>query len=316
MYHFINYSKLFEDAESTQPMQTQQLTGKNSRIVLTLSDQDQDELGDLLTNNNDLVLFTRPAQIVDKANPDTKLGEINVALAIANSDAKDAQFPDSSSVDLTKTLVLPFFPKQLNIAQLPSPVTIPVQVNPTTTVDLSIVGVATQQSAQQTTEEPQMAATTPEETPEELNKIAATGDMIGADVKVGMNPSVEKNESRMKSEIKSFDAFIGEAKKTKLTDVNMKKGAFKKALDKTEITAKDIAEVEKKLKAKDKDKKKPGLQLDKKDAKTHKRAVLAKNLMKASGAITESRKEKIKGAKDQLVKIHEVIQKLIDQRKK
>jgi hypothetical protein len=308
MYHFINYGKLFEDAESTQPVQTQQLTGKNSRIILTLSDQDQDELGDLLTNNNDLQLFTRPAQIVDKANPDTKLGEINVALAIANSDAKDAQFPDSSSVDMAKTLVLPFFPKQLNIAQLPSPVTIPVQVNPTTTVELSIVGVATQQTAQQTTEEPQMAASAPKETPEELNKIVATGDMIGADV--------EKNESSMKSEIKSFDAFIGEAKKKWIGDIDMKKGALKKDLGKEEITAEDIAKVEKKLKAKDKDKKKPGLQLDKKDAKTHKRAVLAKNLMKASGAITESRKEKIKGAKDQLVKIHEVIQKLIDQSKK
>jgi hypothetical protein len=308
MYHFINYGKLFEDAESTQPVQTQQLTGKNSRIILTLSDQDQDELGDLLTNNNDLQLFTRPAQIVDKANPDTKLGEINVALAIANSDAKDAQFPDSSSVDMAKTLVLPFFPKQLNIAQLPSPVTIPVQVNPTTTVELSIVGVATQQTTQQTTEEPQMAVSAPEETPEELNKIVATGDMIGADV--------EKNESSMKSEIKSFDAFIGEAKKKWIGDIDMKKGALKKDLGKEEITAEDIAKVEKKLKAKDKDKKKPGLQLDKKDAKTHKRAVLAKNLMKASGAITESRKEKIKGAKDQLVKIHEVIQKLIDQSKK
>lgn len=308
MYHFINYGKLFEDAESTQPVQTQQLTGKNSRIILTLSDQDQDELGDLLTNNNDLQLFTRPAQIVDKANPDTKLGEINVALAIANSDAKDAQFPDSSSVDMAKTLVLPFFPKQLNIAQLPSPVTIPVQVNPTTTVELSIVGVATQQTAQQTTEEPQMAVSAPKETPEELNKIVATGDMIGADV--------EKNESSMKSEIKSFDAFIGEAKKKWIGDIDMKKGALKKDLGKEEITAEDIAKVEKKLKAKDKDKKKPGLQLDKKDAKTHKRAVLAKNLMKASGAITESRKEKIKGAKDQLVKIHEVIQKLIDQSKK
>ena len=316
MYHFINYGKLFEDAEVTQPVQTQQLTGKNSRIILTLSDQDQDELGDLLINNNDLVLFTRPAQIVDKSNPDTKLGEINVALSIANSDAKDAQFPDASEVDMAKTLVLPFFPKQLNIAQLPSPVTIPVQVNPTTTVELSITGTADQTTQPTQDEQPVAPSTVPEETPEELNKIAATGDMIGADVMVGMNPSVEKNESRMKSEIKSFDAFVGEAKKKWIGDIDMKKGALKKDLGKEEITAKDIAKVEKKLKAKDKDKKKPGLQLDKKDAKTHKRAVLAKNLMKASGAITESRKEKIKGAKDQLVKIHEVIQKLIDQRKK
>jgi hypothetical protein len=33
--------------------------------------------------------------------------------------------------------------------------------------------------------------------------------------------------------------------------------------------------------------------------------------MKASGAMNESRQDKIKGAKDQLVKIHEVIEKMI-----
>ena len=70
---------------------------------------------------------------------------------------------------------------------------------------------------------------------------------------------------------------------------------------------------EAKLKKKDKDKKKPGLQLGEKDAKTHKRNVLAKNLMKASGAIQESRQDKIKGTKNALVKLHEVIEKMIKQ---
>jgi hypothetical protein len=35
--------------------------------------------------------------------------------------------------------------------------------------------------------------------------------------------------------------------------------------------------------------------------------------MKASGAMNESRNEKIKGAKDQLIKIHEVIERMIKQ---
>lgn len=119
--------------------------------------------------------------------------------------------------------------------------------------------------------------------------------------------------------IKSFDDFIGEAKKSSdnwIKDLDMKKGALRKEMGKgkdEKISAKDLAKSESKLKKKDKDKKKPGLQLDAKDAKTHKRNVLAKNLMKASGTMNESRNEKIKGAKDQLIKIHEVIERMIKQ---
>jgi hypothetical protein len=96
----------------------------------------------------------------------------------------------------------------------------------------------------------------------------------------------------------------------------MKKGTLRKEMGKKkgeEITAKELAKSEAKLKKKDKDKKKPGLQLNTKDAKTHKRNVLAKNLMKASGVIQESRQEKIKGTKEALVKLHEVIEKMIKQ---
>jgi cellobiose-specific phosphotransferase system component IIA len=119
--------------------------------------------------------------------------------------------------------------------------------------------------------------------------------------------------------IKSFDDFVGEAKKNSgqwIKDIDMKKGALRKEMKKgkdEKISPADLAKSEAKLKKKDKDKKKPGLQLDKKDAKTHKRNVLAKNLMKASGAMNESRNEKIKGAKDQLIKIHEIIEKMIKQ---
>lgn len=117
--------------------------------------------------------------------------------------------------------------------------------------------------------------------------------------------------------IKTFDQFVNEAKKDKwIADIDMKKGALRKEMGKKKgekISAKDIAKSEAKLEKKDKNKKKPGLQLDKKDAKTHKRNILAKNLMKASGAIKESKEEKIKGVKSDLVKIHEVVERMIKQ---
>lgn len=90
-----------------------------------------------------------------------------------------------------------------------------------------------------------------------------------------------------------FDDFVNEAKKKDqwIKDVDMKKGALKKSLNKKEITSKDIANELKKLEGKDKDKKKEGLQLNKKDATKQKRLVLAKNLMNASGADKKSKKK-------------------------
>lgn len=149
-----------------------------------------------------------------------------------------------------------------------------------------------------------------ESTPEEI--AAATGDIVAHPTSESTEPEVTLPHA-----ISSFDEFIGEAKKEKwIAKVNMEKGALRKEMKKKkgeEISPDEIEASEKKLAKKDKDKKKPGLQLNKKDAKTHKRNVLAKNLMKASGAMNESRKMKIQGAKDQLVKIHEVIEKMIKQ---
>lgn len=126
--------------------------------------------------------------------------------------------------------------------------------------------------------------------------------------------NTQKNETTM---IKTFDQFVNEAKKEKwIADIDMKKGALRKEMGKKKgekVSTKDIAKSEAKLAKKDKDKKKPGLQLDKKDAKTHKRNVLAKNLMKASGAVHESKADQIKGVKSDLVKIHEVVEKMIKQ---
>lgn len=123
----------------------------------------------------------------------------------------------------------------------------------------------------------------------------------------------------MSGKIMNFDSFVNEAKKDKwIGKIDMKKGALKKEMGKDKLTKKDIAAEEKKLSKKDKDKKKPGLQLDKKDAKKHKRLTLAKNLMKASGAIDESksREQMIAEAKDSLVKIHELVEKMIAQTSK
>ncbi|NBU48468.1 MAG: hypothetical protein EBS34_13720, partial [Flavobacteriales bacterium] len=90
------------------------------------------------------------------------------------------------------------------------------------------------------------------------------------------------NESRR---IMKFDQFLNESKKKEkwIGDVtkNMKKGALKKELGEDKITKTKIAEEEAKLSKKDKDKKKKGLQLDSKDARTHKRNVLALNLLNA-----------------------------------
>lgn len=159
------------------------------------------------------------------------------------------------------------------------------------------------------TEEP--AAEEPAAPSKEAEIAADTGYNIPSSASTGANPSEGKRA------IMSFENFVSEAKKEKwIGDIEMKKGALRKEMHKDKgekITSAEIAKSEAKLKKKDKDKKKPGLQLSKKDAKTHKRNVLAKNLMKASGAISESKKEKIKGAKDQLVKIHEVIAKMINQ---
>lgn len=151
-----------------------------------------------------------------------------------------------------------------------------------------------------------------EETPTAEEVAAATGEIVPEKTSESSEP-----ELNLPHAIRSFDEFIGEAKKEKwIAKVDMEKGALRKEMKKKkgeEISPEEIEASEKKLAKKDKDKKKPGLQLNKKDAKTHKRNVLAKNLMKASGAMNESRKMKIQGAKDQLVKIHEVIEKMIKQ---
>ncbi len=101
-----------------------------------------------------------------------------------------------------------------------------------------------------------------------------------------MPAPVEGNIEESFRGLMKFDQFVNEAKKKEkwIGKVDMKEGALKKSLKKDEITSDLISKELKKLEGKDKDKKKKGLQLDKKDATKQKRLVLAKNLMKASGA--------------------------------
>jgi len=91
------------------------------------------------------------------------------------------------------------------------------------------------------------------------------------------------NESIELRKILSFNQFVNEGKKKWIADVvkDMKKGALKKELGGEKVTKSKIAEEEAELAKKDKNKKKPGLQLNAKDAKTHKRDILALNLLNA-----------------------------------
>ncbi len=119
---------------------------------------------------------------------------------------------------------------------------------------------------------------------DETNIEPASDEQIatGAVTPESTEGAIEETKSIMK-----FDQFVSESKKGNwLADVvkGMDKGALKKDLKVKEgekVTKSKIAKKEAELKKKDKDKKKPGLQLNDKDAKTHKRDILALNLLKA-----------------------------------
>jgi hypothetical protein len=98
--------------------------------------------------------------------------------------------------------------------------------------------------------------------------------------------------------IKKFETFDTEVelneKKNWIKDAIKNPGALRKSLGKKDdekISKKEISSELSKLKAKDKDKKKPGTQLDKKDATKKRRLELAKTLSKLK-AIKENHEEK------------------------
>jgi len=328
MYRFIDYKKIFEQeqtgapAVANQPTQPATVTGKTAQIIVSLNTEDLEKLSTIL-HGTEAAVFTLPARLVSKSNSDedillpgmTSADHIFIAFAIASAETNGT--PTYPSANLTganaaKTLVFNVLPKQLAGIENIDSGAVSLSLNtkagdPSSAIGITLIKNNTE-APNSTESSPETATQTETETapeaqsnitPDQAEQIAATGEMTS-----GANPRA----------IKSFDEFVvHEAKKNWIADVDMKKGELKKSVGKKKITKEVITKEEAKLKTKDKDKKKPGLQLNKKDAKKHKELILAKTLMKASGAIAESKEGRIKGAKDQLVKLHEIIEKMIEE---
>lgn len=91
--------------------------------------------------------------------------------------------------------------------------------------------------------------------------------------------------------IESFDEF-NEKKKNWIKDAIKKPGSLKRSLGKGKKDKLDLSEIEgelKKLISKDKDSKKPGTQLGKRDSKKKKRLELAKTLSKMNESVDDLR---------------------------
>ena len=112
--------------------------------------------------------------------------------------------------------------------------------------------------------------------------------------------------------IKDFNSF--NEKKNWIKDAISNKGSLKKSLGKKDdekISKKEIDSELSKLKAKDKDKKKPGTQLDKKDATKKRRLELAKTLSKLK-AIKENNEEENYMFFSNLETIKRLVDKLLE----
>ena len=301
MYRFIDYKKIFEleqtgaPAVTDQPMQQPaNVTGKNAQIIVELSDIDIDELSNIL-HGTEATVFTRPARLVDKKNPEVDIilpgmtvaaGEkphIFIAFAIASAETTGT--PTYPPANLTgenaaKTLIFNVLPKELagveNIDSGPVRLSLNTKAGDSSSA-ISITLIKNSGMPSAPTEPAMSTETTPTPeppptiTPDQAEEIAATGEMMPG-VMTGANPRA----------IRSFDEYIvHEAKKNWIANGNMKNGKLKKNIGKNKITN-DVLKKE-----------------------------VAKTLMKISGAIDESKEGRIKGAKDQLVKLHEIIEKMI-----
>jgi hypothetical protein len=323
MYRYINYGRIFEqtDAQGAQPAPkkvkslTVDLT--EAQIEMLQKAIDETSIFEAQINKIDYIdatsseggmLYVAIKQTggQQSAQNTQKISQLNDALKTSTTPILIYEAEVSSTQNkLTSILELSGDPKG-------SVTTVIFDSNPEKTEQVNITFYKADDAAAQETETAQEtpASTEAPSEPSAAEIAAETGMM--SETPVGENSGANPTRAIM-----SFDNFVSEAKDGKwIKEVKMKKGALRKerGIEKDEkLTAKELKKIESELKKKDKDKKKPGLQLNKKDAKTHKRTVLAKNLMKASGAMNESRQDKIKGAKDQLVKIHEVIEKMIKQ---
>jgi hypothetical protein len=119
--------------------------------------------------------------------------------------------------------------------------------------------------------------------------------------------------------IKKFENFDNSEefneKKNWIKDAIKNPGALKKSLGKKDdekISKKEIDSELSKLKAKDKDKNKPGTQLDKKDATKKRRLELAKTLSKLNKAVKENHEEENYMFFSNLETIKRLVDKLLE----
>ena len=202
MYRYINYRELFEQA--AQPTQAQNNL-KNSAILLSLSEQDHDALVDLSRPQPGKTKepFIRPAELVNDKNPEEVRGNITVVLLVADSDNRDAIFPEPPA-EKPDQLVLQFYPKQLDgvddIDQ--GPITLPVRVikdDPKSAVNMIIVLAAPKQGDtpdKVAASQPPKPTEDAEPAPVDTETALKTGELV-------------PNESKA---IKSFDSFVSEGK--------------------------------------------------------------------------------------------------------
>lgn len=206
MYRYINYRELSEQVE--QPAQAQ-TNLKNSAILLSLTDQDHDKLVDLSRSQSGKTkeAFIRPAELVNDKNPKEVRGNITVAILVADTDARDAVFPEPPA-EKADQLTLQFYPKQLegigNVDQ--GPVTLPVRVvkdDPKSAINMILTLAGPDKEKTQEEAPPKEKEVSPEK-----KKVAAPvpDERTQAALKTG---ELTPNESKT---VKSFDRFISEEK--------------------------------------------------------------------------------------------------------
>lgn len=229
MYSMANRYMYLVEANTSKPLS---ISGKKHSILVGLSSDRLEELLDILENNKELELFTCGARIVSKQDPKKSLKEINLAIAIADSNDKTANFPSVTNIDLSNTVTLHVYPKQL--ANLEYIKTEPLYTqtelkkgDPKTSIGVIFTtwnqpGVKPPKIKEP--EEKVEPKSTPAPKPEPEVKKEPTEDVsLEKEMKtiVGANPKkktkMKSNKSEEKYRLKSFDDFIKEEKETTAT---------------------------------------------------------------------------------------------------
>lgn len=235
MYSIDNYIAILEAKNGEKPA----ISGKIHQIVLGISDEDLDDLMDLSETGE---IFTRLVKITGKNKKATKVvSEVNLAIAVANSNKKRAIFPSTENVDISNTIIIYLYPKQLDSLEFldQGPVLIEAQLKRGD--NRSTIGIQVIKSFNKSENKPSVK----KEVPKELKPVKAkvpvepkqevqpvedteasptevginTGQLIGDGSKkvFGANPKKKKTigtktkkPARSKGYIKGFDAFVNE----------------------------------------------------------------------------------------------------------